>query len=134
MQVLLNVFANLAIVSSFLGVSLGLFDYIADKFKFDDSTKGRTQTALVTFGPPAIGGLFFPDGFLYAISFAGLAAVLFVAIMPALLVRQCRRRFDNSLYRVWGGDGLVYLIILYGIVYGACHILAMVGWLPVYGR
>ncbi len=134
MEVLLTVFANLAIVSSFLGVALGLFDYIADRFNFDDSAKGRTKTALVTFSPPALGGLLFPDGFLYAISFAGLAATLVTSIVPALLVRQGRRRFDNSLYRVWGGDGLVYLIILFGIVYGACHILAMVGWLPVYGR
>ena len=37
---LLNAFANFAVVSSFLGVTLGLFDYIADKFKFDDSRKG----------------------------------------------------------------------------------------------
>lgn len=134
MGALLNVFANLAVVSSFLGVALGLFDFIADKFKFEDSAMGRTKTALVTFGPPTLGGLLFPDGFIYAIGFAGLAATMWGAIIPALMVKKCRRRFDTPLYRVWGGDGLVYLIILFAVVYASCHILAMLGLLPVYGK
>lgn len=134
MGALLNVFANLAVVSSFLGVALGLFDFIADKFKFGDSLLGRTKTALVTFGPPTIGGLYFPDGFIYAIGFAGLAATMWGAIIPALMVKKCRQRFDNPLYRVWGGNGLIYLIILFAVVYASCHILAMLGWLPVYGK
>ena len=45
LSTLLNVFANIAVVSSFLGVTLGLFDYIADKFSFDDSNGGRFKTA-----------------------------------------------------------------------------------------
>ncbi len=52
--VILNFFAYMAIASSFLGVTLGLFDYIADLFKFDDSVMGRTKTTLVTFLPPPI--------------------------------------------------------------------------------
>lgn len=134
LSVLLSTFANLAVVSSFLGVALALFDYIADRFAFSDSPMGRFKTALVTFGPPTLGGLFFPDGFLYAIGFAGLAATVFAAFVPALMVRESRRRFGSPLYRVWGGDYLVYLIICFGILYAACHILAMLGWLPVYGR
>ena len=49
--VVLNFFAYMAIATSFLGVTLGLFDYIADLFKFDDSVLGRTKTTLVTFLP-----------------------------------------------------------------------------------
>ena len=33
----------------FLGVSLGLFDYIADKFKFENTPLGRFKTALIAF-------------------------------------------------------------------------------------
>lgn len=65
------VFSNFAVASSFLGVTLGLFDYLADLFGFDDSAMGRFKTALLTFIPPMIGGLVKPDGFLYAIGYAG---------------------------------------------------------------
>jgi tryptophan-specific transport protein len=80
---LLLVFSNFAVASSFLGVTLGLFDYLADLFGFDDSAMGRFKTALLTFVPPMIGGLL-PDGFLYAIGYAGLAATIWAAI-----VRRC---------------------------------------------
>ena len=58
--VVLNFFAYMAIATSFLGVTLGLFDYIADLFKFDDSLLGRTKTTLVTFLPPLLLSLQFP--------------------------------------------------------------------------
>ncbi|MDQ6228010.1 tryptophan permease, partial [Pseudomonas aeruginosa] len=67
LNALLTTFSNLAVASSFLGVTLGLFDYLADLCRFDDSYFGRFKTALLTFVPPTIGGLLFPNGFIYAI-------------------------------------------------------------------
>ena len=64
LNALLTTFSNLAVASSFLGVTLGLFDYLADLCKFDDSHFGRFKTALLTFVPPTIGGLLFPNGFI----------------------------------------------------------------------
>lgn len=49
LSVALNFFAYMAISTSFLGVTLGLFDYIADLFKFDDSLLGRTKRHLLLF-------------------------------------------------------------------------------------
>ena len=83
-------------------MTLGLFDYLADLFKFDDSRLGRFKTTLVTFLPPIAGGLLWPNGFIYAIGFAGLAATVWAAIVPALLARASRRRFGSPNYRVWG--------------------------------
>ena len=40
LDLLLVVFSNFAVASSFLGVTLGLFDYLADLFGFDDSAPG----------------------------------------------------------------------------------------------
>lgn len=56
LDLLLVVFSNFAVASSFLGVTLGLFDYLADLFGFDDSAMGRLKTALLTFAPPVVGG------------------------------------------------------------------------------
>jgi tryptophan-specific transport protein len=127
---LLNAFANMAVVSSFLGVGLCLFDFIADRFKFDDTAGGRLKTALVTFAPPTLGGLLFPDGFLYAIGLAGLSACIWGAIVPALAARGSRLKYGSPRYRVWGGNGLVYLVIAYGIGLLICYLLSAAGLLP----
>ena len=132
LDLLLVVFSNFAVASSFLGVTLGLFDYLADLFSFDDSAMGRFKTALLTFIPPMIGGLVKPDGFLYAIGYAGLAATIWAAIVPALLARASRKRFGSPQFRVWGGTPMIVLILLFGLGNAVVHILSSVNLLPVY--
>ncbi|MCL1147269.1 tryptophan permease [Shewanella marinintestina] len=134
LNTMLTLFANLAVASSFLGVTLGLFDYLADLFGFDESRAGRLKTAAVTFIPPTILGLLFPNGFLIAIGFAALAATIWAAIVPAMMAYKSRKMFaDNDSFRVPGGTPLIVLVIIFGLVTGACHLLAMAGLLPVYG-
>jgi tryptophan-specific transport protein len=48
----INLFSMAAILSSFIGVGLGVFDYLADLFRFDNSRRGRRQSWAVTFLPP----------------------------------------------------------------------------------
>jgi tryptophan-specific transport protein len=131
LSTLLGLFANFAVVSSFLGVTLGLFDFIADKFKFGDDRVGRLKTALVTFVPPTVGGLFFPNGFLYAIGLAGLCACMWGTIIPAMAARASRTKFGSPSYRVWGGSAMIYLVIGYGVLLVACYVLAAAKVLPV---
>lgn len=119
----LQFFAYFAIISSFLGVTLGLFDYIADLFKFDDRPFGRMKSALITFLPPLLLSLQYPYGFVSAIGYAGLAATVWAAIVPALLVKACRNKFPQRTYTVYGGNPMIYFIILFGII----NILAQVG-------
>lgn len=129
---LLNAFSYMALASSFLGVSLGLLDFIADLFKFEDSSAGRTKSALVTFVPPTIGALFFPNGFLYAIGFAGLAATIWAVIVPAMLACTSRKRFTQASYRAPGGKPIIYFVILFGLINIAAHVLSTLNLLPVY--
>ncbi|WP_445375017.1 tryptophan permease [Photorhabdus tasmaniensis] len=129
---LLNAFSYMALASSFLGVSLGLFDYLADFFGFKDNSTGRLKSALVTFIPPTALALLFPNGFLYAIGFAGLAATIWAVIVPALMVRASRQRFPNASYRAPGGKFLIGFIILFGLMNAVAHILASFDLLPVY--
>ena len=129
---LLSAFSYMALASSFLGVSLGLFDYLADFFKFSDSTTGRTQSALVTFVPPTLAALLFPNGFLYAIGFAGLAATIWAVIVPAMMARASRRRFPQATYRAPGGHGMILFIILFGAINAVAHLLTLLNMLPVF--
>jgi len=128
--VLVNAFANFAVVSSFFGVTIGLFDYIADKFKFGNDRIGRLKTASITFIPPTIGGVFFPDGFLYAIGLVGLFATVMATFIPALCVKASRKKYGSDRFLAWGGDKLVYLVLGYGIAVIICYFLGAFGLLP----
>lgn len=129
---LLNAFSYMALASSFLGVSLGLFDFLADFFKFKDNQAGRTKSALVTFVPPTLAALLFPNGFLYAIGFAGLAATIWAVIVPAMMARASRCRFPQASYRAPGGQGMILFIILFGAINAVAHVLTLLDLLPVF--
>lgn len=126
--VILNFFAYMAIASSFLGVTLGLFDYIADLLKFDDSPLGRSKTTLITFLPPLLLSLQFPYGFVIAIGYAGLAATIWAAIVPALLARASRKKFPNATYKVYGGNFMIGFIILFGLLNIVAQVGVNLGW------
>jgi tryptophan-specific transport protein len=126
----LNLFSNFAVITSFLGVGLGLFDYIADKFSFADNAKGRFTSACVTFIPPGIASFFFPDGFIAAIGFAGLVTIFGFYVAPFFIVRKMRSTMTESIYKVWGGNSLLIFFILSSILVGVCQVLAMLNYLP----
>ncbi len=128
----LNLFSYMALASSFLGVSLGLFDFIADFFKFDDNKPGRLKSVLITFLPPTVLALIFPNGFIYAIGFAGLAATIWAVIVPALMAKESRKRFPNNSYKAPGGTFIIIFVILFGVINALAHILSLIGVLPVF--
>lgn len=128
-QLALRFFAFFAVVTSFLGAGLGLFDYIADLFKIGDSPKGRLLTATITFLPPTILGMIFPNGFVLAIGFAGLFAAIWSVIVPALMVINYRKQQKGEVkisFRAFGGKFMPYIIILYGVIAIASHLLVEV--------
>lgn len=128
----LNLFSYMALASSFLGVSLGLFDFIADFFKFSDNKQGRLKSILITFVPPTILALLFPNGFIYAIGFAGLAATIWAVIVPALMAKASRKRYPNNSYRAPGGMFIIVFVILFGLINAVAHLLSLTGLLPIY--
>ena len=89
---------------------------------------------LVAFAPPIVAGMIYPDGFLVAIGWAGLAATIWSVIIPALLLRAARQRNDKQVqnYRVWGGNFTIYGLLVFGCVVGICHILFVFELLPMY--
>ncbi len=90
-ELAVHLFADLALATSFLGVSLGLFDYLADMFQRKNSVGGRLQSGIITFLPPLAFALFYPRGFVMALGYAGVALAVLALIMPALLVMKSRR-------------------------------------------
>lgn len=129
----LSLFSYMAIASSFLGVSLGLFDYLADLLSRNNSLKGRSQTAALTFLPPLIACLFFPTGFTVAIAYVGLAAAIWAVIIPALMLIAARKRFGRSpQYTLFGGRWLIAWVLIFGLLNIVAQLLSRAGMLPVF--
>ncbi|OBU24441.1 aromatic amino acid transporter [Photobacterium aquimaris] len=129
----LNIFSIAAVVSSFIGVGLGVFDYLADLFGFEDTNQGRFKTWAVTFIPPLVFSLFAPFGFVAAIGLAGAAATIWTCIIPALLAKKLRQRQPEIQgFVVPGGNVTVYAVIIFGVLTACFHLLAMADVLPIF--
>lgn len=127
---MLDLFAFFAGVTSFLGAGLGLFDYIADLFKFDNSALGRAKTAAITFIPPTILGMSLPEGFVVAIGYAGLFAAIWSVIIPGLTLIMHRKKQAGHknvpLFKAFGGKYMPYIVIAYGVIAAVSHLLVEV--------
>ncbi|MBD2799265.1 tyrosine transporter TyrP [Xenorhabdus sp. M] len=122
---------HLAIATSFLGVSLGLFDYLADLLKRSNNAKGRLQTGLMTFVPPLLCSLYYPN-FVMALTFAAVALSILALLLPCLLVWRCRAENKGG-YRVKGGKPALIFVFLCGISVIAIQICIVTGILPKVG-
>ncbi len=131
----LTIFANLALATSFLGVSLGLFDFFSDVLNKSDSTKDRLLTALVTFMPPLGFALFYPQGFIMALGYAAIALVILAIFLPVVMVWKQRAMVitDKPNYQVRGGKGALVTVALFGVFIISAQFLQMAGVIPAVG-
>lgn len=132
MDLILTFFGNFAVASSLLAATLGLFDYIADLFHFPDDGMGRLKTALVTYFPPAAVCFFFPNGFVHAIGYAGLAFTIWSVILPPFLVKAARKRFPTASYTAPCNNTVLNLVIVCGAVVYLTVVLDVFGLLPTF--
>ncbi|AXT48067.1 aromatic amino acid transport family protein [Chromobacterium rhizoryzae] len=130
---LLSAFSSIALFTSYLCVSLGLFDAMASTLKRGDSLRQRLQTALITYLPPLGFALFFPGGFVAALGAAAIFLVVLAILFPALALIKLRRQ-DNYQpdYQVSGGGTLHWAIGGSGLAIILFQILVMQGLLPVF--
>ncbi|PSW07352.1 tyrosine transporter TyrP [Photobacterium lipolyticum] len=128
-----SVFADLALATSFLGVSLGLFDFLSDILSRDNQVKGRLQTALVTFIPPLGFALFYPQGFITALGYAAVALVVLAIFLPVAMVNVQRKQQTDLGYRVRGGTPALIAVTGAGILIISAQFLQMAGLIPAVG-
>ena len=99
----IDLFANFALVTSFLGVTMSLLDYVAELTRAKENALGRVQTWLLTFVPPLLCALYYPDGFYKVLGFAAIPLVVIIIFLPiAMALRQRKQNLGG--YQVCGGD------------------------------
>ena len=120
----INGFANITITTSFLGVSLGLYDFLSDALKRPKTIRGKAEISLLCFVPPTLFAIFYPKGFVLALGYAGICVAFSLVMLPALMVWQLRKKKMNSSYRVAGGSVLLFLVFLSGLALIILQILS----------
>ncbi|MCH9628125.1 MAG: Tyrosine-specific transport protein [Chlamydiales bacterium] len=115
-------FAFFAIVTSLLGVTLSLSDFLADGLNIKKGHKGKVVLILFTFVPPLLFALFYHEGFITALKYAGLFVVILLALLPSLMAwferygPETERSFIKSDFRVPGGKTLVVFTAVVSII------------------
>ena len=92
----LSVFINISIITSFICVGLSLYHYIKDTCKRFGYRLNRLLGFFLTFIPPFIFTVFYPKGFILALQYAAIFAVVIFVFTPVYLDQANRRRLNNS--------------------------------------
>lgn len=126
-----KLFSTLALVTSFLGVGLGLLECIEDLLKRSfNVSAGRISLGLLTFVPPLAFALFYPEGFILALGYAGQMFAFYAVVLPVSLVWKARRLHPNLPYRVWGGNVTLLIVLILGVVITSIPFAIRAGYLP----
>ncbi len=110
-----NLFSFCAIITSFIGVSLSLADFLRDGLKIKKTHGGRLAACFLTFIPPLFFVLYFQRGFLLALQYAAIFVVIILCLMPAFMTWKLPK---PCIYRsFWGRVLLIAVIIIsFGII------------------
>lgn len=125
-----RVFSAAALITSFLGVALGLFETLEDLLKRVNLPAGRKTLGLLTFIPPMLFAFFFPQGFIMALGYAGQMFAFYAIVLPIAIVWRVRKQFPTLSYRVKGGSLSLLLALVIGIFIVIVPFLIQEGLLP----
>lgn len=107
----LNLYGN-----GFLGVSIGLFDFLADGLALKKSGLQGKWTLALTFLPPLAVVLVNPGIYLHALSYAGICCVILLLLLPAIMTWRARTVDpEGGIRLVPGGNISLALIALIAV-------------------
>jgi tyrosine-specific transport protein len=115
-----GIFTAICLATAFLGVSLGLSDFLADGLNIAKKGKGNFIIYTATFLPPLLIALFYPGTFVTALSYAGVFCGVLLVLLPVLMAWSGRyyRKLAHG-YQVIGGKYLlVILLMAAGLIIG----------------
>ena len=119
-------FSFFAIITSFLGVSLSLSDFLTDGLRIKKSWEGRLFAIFLTFIPPLIFIFTYQKSFYMALEYAGVFVAVLLGILPSLMVLKLK---DHLFFQGKLGRCLVGLVILLCLSVIAINFLEKQGFL-----
>lgn len=90
LSIFVKIFISICALTSFLGVSLALTDFIADGLQYKKKYFEGFMVYLLTFLPPLIVVLFWPGIFIKALSYAGFCCIFLLILLPVIMLYRGR--------------------------------------------
>lgn len=114
---LFRAFTVFAIVTSFIGVSFSLFDFVIDSFKIKRTQLGKISALAITFLPPLVYAFLYPDGFILALSYGGVFVAILLGIFPVMMAWSGRyvKKIATG-YRPEIGRGKMVFVVVFCLV------------------
>ncbi|MFP4169039.1 MAG: aromatic amino acid transport family protein [Desulfonatronovibrionaceae bacterium] len=112
------VFAFLAVTASYIANGTGLFGFIRDMTNTYLNTRNKSLVAVLTFLPPLVVTLIYPDIFLSALDVVGGVGetILFIILPGYILLGMCRRKYYWGYVLGWIMLTLGALIAAYALL------------------
>ena len=122
-------FAFFALVTSFLGIGMGLFDFLADGLKIPKVRWGAVLLGIMIVVPTLLFALNMKHVFLLALDTSGgIGDTILNALFPALMLWIGRyRRGYKSDVRIFGGRPLIFLVMCYALLVFGLEVLGKFG-------
>jgi tyrosine-specific transport protein len=125
-------FSFFALITSFLGVGLGIFDFFSDGLQIHKTKLGRIVLSLLTIGPPFLFAIIYPQGFLIALSYAGIFAAILLIIYPIAMAWSARYVAKvPGVYQMFGGKLILLLTLVFGLLVMFADVFERLGIFPV---
>jgi len=124
-------FAFFALVTSFLGIALGLFDFLSDGLKIKKKGMGNVLLTILIIIPVYIFSAYFERIFLVALeTTGGFGDSILNGIFPVLMVWIGRYHLKfPSEYRVFGGRPLLIIVLAFFALSLLLETLISTGWI-----
>jgi tyrosine-specific transport protein len=120
-------FSLAAIITSYFGVGIAFMGFFRDLISSYGKKSNRFKEALLTFGPPFIVALVYPNLFLKALDMVGGIGVLLVfGCLPGLMVIKSKRK-----QAIWQRFGGYAMLCLFGLLI-FLELFQELGWLQIH--
>ncbi len=121
-------FSNIAVTTSFLGVTLALFHFNQDAYRLKSSTKARLLNVAITYLPPLIFAVFFINGFLAALGYASIFVCVLLIVLPVMMAWSLRNKENRNTMR---SKLFLTLVLLAGVFIILLQFFASFGMLAM---
>lgn len=118
-------FPFFAIITSFLGVTLSLSDFLKDGFKLKKSFEGKLLAMGLTFVPPLIFVFSYQRGFMIALEYAGAFVAILLIFLPALMAWKIKK---PTFYSTFFGRVCLVLVMLFAVAVIVVDVLEKFGY------
>lgn len=115
LSLLFKIFTFTSITSSFIGVSLALYNFLADGLDMDPRNN-RALLMVYTFFPLIIFNLLVKKIVLLFLGLAGMFSVIISGFYPALMAWSARQKYPNTSIETKGGKCIVILALVFSFL------------------